>query len=243
MPSLDWLSFDWLSLDRRPQGWFGAATMPLRIARRLARGGLQDASRRVGTKLSIAWQEWRWGLKTESFIPWQELSSDACSVDYEPTTYTALQRVLKHVRPDADDVFVDYGCGLGRVLAVAHRHGFRRLIGLELSPELCRQAKQNLDRSLGADAKQVEIRCGNAAEADIPDEATVFYLFNPFRGIVLQQMLDRLHESLQRRPRCITLLYLQPLGDENTLRRREWLQLRHEETLEGIRFCVFEHRM
>lgn len=39
--------------------------------------------------------------------------------------------------------FVDYGCGKGQALLLAAEHGFRKIVGVEFSPELCDAARQN----------------------------------------------------------------------------------------------------
>src|SRR6516225_8353137 len=42
--------------------------------------------------------------------------------------------------------FVDIGCGKGRALMVASAFPFRRLVGVEISPELCEIARANTAR-------------------------------------------------------------------------------------------------
>src|SRR5437016_3207539 len=38
--------------------------------------------------------------------------------------------------PPADTTFIDYGCGKGRVIMMAAMSGFRRVVGIEYSPDL-----------------------------------------------------------------------------------------------------------
>jgi methylase of polypeptide subunit release factors len=44
----------------------------------------------------------------------------------------------------ATDVFVDFGCGKGRVLYLACRHPFKEVIGVDLSPAVVEAARRNL---------------------------------------------------------------------------------------------------
>jgi Histone methylation protein DOT1 len=47
-----------------------------------------------------------------------------------------LHRILRGIAISRDDVFIDFGSGKGRVLFVAAHYGFRKIIGVELSPKL-----------------------------------------------------------------------------------------------------------
>ena len=72
-------------------------------------------------------------------------------------------RVVVHqdqrLRPrDEGDVFVDFGCGKGRVLFLAARYRFARIIGVELSERMAEQARRNLARE-----PRVVVEVANAA--------------------------------------------------------------------------------
>ena len=43
-----------------------------------------------------------------------------------------------------------------------------------------------------------------------PDDVTVVYLYNPFRGPVFQHVVDELERSIDRNPREIRIIYLTP---------------------------------
>lgn len=55
---------------------------------------------------------------------------------YLPTAWHVLPRVLRYVGVSDSDVFVDFGCGKGRVVHQAAKRPFRRVIGVEISPDL-----------------------------------------------------------------------------------------------------------
>jgi len=44
----------------------------------------------------------------------------------------------------------------------------------------------------------------------LPDDVSYIYLFNPFWDETFKGMLDRVLESLDRRPRRLTLIYANP---------------------------------
>ena len=137
-------------------------------------------------------------------------------IDYEPSPALALRRGLRgrEIRPD--DVFLDLGCGKGRVLVGAVQLPFARVIGVELVPELVGQARENLaqveHKSGGA-----EVVCADVLEYEIPDDVTIIYLYNPFRGEIFRGVMERIVASLDRAPRQLTLIYRSPFEHEKVL--------------------------
>jgi len=72
---------------------------------------------------------------------------------------------------------------------------------------MLRIAEENLTK-LGI--KNVDLRCMNAGEFDAMDDYNYLYLYNPFPSMVMQTVMDRLVESLDRHPRPFTIIYLMP---------------------------------
>jgi SAM-dependent methyltransferase len=113
-------------------------------------------------------------------------------------------------------VFVDFGCGKGRVLMMAARYGFRRVVGVDFSGELCRIARRNLEifRRRAGGSVEFEVVESDAVAYRFRDDENVFYLFNPFDAVVLRQILERIDESRRRVPRPVWLIYYYPLCGE-----------------------------
>lgn len=72
------------------------------------------------------------------------------------------------------DVLVDLGCGKGRVINWWLSRGPSRIVGLEIEEDLAHEARERLRRY-----PNVTILAGNAIE-NLPVDATIFWLFNPF---------------------------------------------------------------
>jgi SAM-dependent methyltransferase len=123
--------------------------------------------------------------------------------------WPGIWRMLRHIRPQSTDVLLDIGCGAGRVVCLAGRMHWRRVIGLDISPEFARLAKQNV-ASLRARRTEVEIIQTDAAQFLVPDDVTVVFLYNPFRGDVMRETLSRILESVDRTPRRVRILYGNP---------------------------------
>lgn len=170
--------------------------------------------------LSNALVERRWGTETGRVADLAELGVDAPGrVRYEPSGWLDLRRVLRARDVTPDDVFLDLGSGKGRVVLQAAAYPFRRVIGVELSPELQEVAAANVAaRRESLRCRDVELVTADATQFVVPDDVTVVYLYNPFRGEVFASVVERLLESLDRAPRPLRVIYRTPLEEETLLR-------------------------
>ena len=136
---------------------------------------------------------------------------------YVPSPWWILHCLLPRSEVNPGDVFVDFGCGKGRiVLAAARRYRFRDVIGVELSPQLSGIARQLIARERKLRAENVHIETTDAAEFQVPNTMTHAYMFNPFRGEIMQRVCDNIAASLERNPRRIRLFYAYP-EEHNTV--------------------------
>jgi hypothetical protein len=99
----------------------------------------------------------------------------------------AIVRAVREAPIGRDDVFVDLGAGLGKVVLLVHLLTGARARGIEIQPELVESARESAAR-LGAD---VTFDVGDVREADISD-ASVLYLYSPFDGLVLAEIAARM---------------------------------------------------
>lgn len=109
--------------------------------------------------------------------------------------------------------FIDYGSGKGRVLLLASRLPFRRIVGVEHSPALHRIAEQNLRLVQFAERRSgpVESVCMDAVRFPIPEEPVVLYFFNPFERPIMEGMRDNVVRSYESNPRSIVVIYHNPV--------------------------------
>ncbi len=199
--------------------------LPAKVVRRLRDRGLADTLDWAGYQLSWRYREWRLGIETTGFIPWYELGEDPDHQSYEPIDFRCFDIVLDYlgVRP-GQGVALDYGSGKGRAVVLAAARGFRRVIGVERSAELCAIAEENLRRARGAlRCQDVEIVHADAETYRVPDDVTTVLLFNPFTGPVLLAVLAQIRRSLLAAPRPLRLIYLLPKDDRDLLAACDWL--------------------
>lgn len=156
----------------------------------------------------------------------------ADSVHYEPPDYVRLWHTVRRLGLKPTDVVYEIGCGLGRVVCDLARRPVERVIGIEICPELARVAEANAARVRGRRAP-VEIRIADAAEAEY-DDGTVYFMFNPFGSATMSAVMDRLRQSLDRAPRDVVVVYMNP-AHADVLDGRSWLRCRERFNLPGFR--------
>jgi SAM-dependent methyltransferase len=130
---------------------------------------------------------------------------------YVPSAWWILRWLLPTSAVQPTHEFVEFGCGKGRiVLDAARRYRFARVTGVELSPELSEIARDLIARERRLRCGRVSVETRDATMFEIPDTTTHAYFFNPFKGESFQRVLSNLCESLDRAPRKLTIIYINP---------------------------------
>jgi len=115
--------------------------------------------------------------------------------------YYVLSRIFQQITVQESDVLVDVGCGRGRVINWWLSHFPRNVVvGIEVDKDIARQAQKRLRKY-----KNVTVISGDAIES-IPEDGTIFYLYNPFEAEMVEAFKDRL-ASLFDPSHGILLLY------------------------------------
>jgi SAM-dependent methyltransferase len=129
--------------------------------------------------------------------------------DYSNSGGPRLKSILGTLNLSRADSIIDLGCGKGGAMITLARY-FRQVDGLELSERLIPIARENLRK---AGAANTQVFHGDAAEFADFDPYSHIYLSNPFPGTVLRRVLEHVLESLERRPRKLTIIYWIPVDD------------------------------
>jgi precorrin-6B methylase 2 len=156
-----------------------------------------------------------YGIDTDHDIQPKELGlTDPDSEHYNATPYIRFRQMMAliQIRP-GQDVFLDYGCGMGRIVVLAATYPFRKVIGIELTERLHRVAQQNVRRARSRlRCRDIELHQMDARDYRVPPDVTVVYFWNPFGGAILEKVFANIRESLLASPRTITIIYLHPTG-------------------------------
>lgn len=177
---------------------------------------IRNAVRAMASRL---WFERRLDVQTAGRVELDELGvAGQDRWRYEPAEWRVLRRILRRREVDRDDVFLDMGSGMGRVVLQATDYRPKRVIGVELSDDLSRIAQANLERNRDRlKMRDVELVTADALTYEIPDDVTIVFFNNPFTGAVFAEVMGKLTASLDRRPRRMRIAYRNPLEHEAVL--------------------------
>jgi CelD/BcsL family acetyltransferase involved in cellulose biosynthesis/SAM-dependent methyltransferase len=217
-----------------------AARRGLRVARaagaagaKLPREVARDAAQRLAAWRG-RWFDWRNRIDTVERIAVADLPDiDAKlarhAVHYEATPISKFERAMRIVGGRAAGfTFVDLGSGKGRVLLLAARLSFRRVIGVEISPRLHAAARANVAafQARHRDLASIECVCADASAYDLPDGDLLVFLYNPFDAALLARARDRMLAACARAARRLCVVYINPL---------------HHASFEGDQFTCEHH--
>jgi hypothetical protein len=125
-------------------------------------------------------------------------------IGYHASGVAQIVRMLIEVPVSGDDVFVDLGAGLGKVVMLTRLLTGATARGIELQAGLAAGAR---DAASGCGVNGVSFADGDARHGDIED-GTVFFLYAPFVGPVLAEVLLRLRAIACRRAIVVCSLAL-----------------------------------
>jgi SAM-dependent methyltransferase len=170
------------------------------------------------------------------------VSTRGHTAEYSALEYEYLLWALPAIPFPAEDVvFVDYGAGKGRALAAAAARPFRRVIGVEISAELVEIARDNLARLKRRRAGQAEIHHADAAAFAVPDDANIFFFFNPFGGATLAGVVERIEQSWMAHPRELFVIFFNHGRFDECISTRPWLRKVYETSFCGF-YCLASAR-
>ncbi|MCX7922426.1 MAG: hypothetical protein N3B21_10520 [Clostridia bacterium] len=123
--------------------------------------------------------------------------------DVYHTDYSVMPLIFNHISISRDDVLVDVGCGKGRVINYwLSQKLSNKMIGLELDPLVGRQTSSQFTAR-----KNVKIIIGDAI-ANLPDDGTVFYFYNPFEAQNVARFEKRIADMSQKK--SVKIIYYNP---------------------------------
>lgn len=132
-------------------------------------------------------------------------------VPYVPSGIDAIREALQQARVGDGDTFVDLGSGCGKVTMLANLLTGARATGVEMQPELAAFARARAEE-LGAEG----VSFINSDARDSLPAASVYYLYLPFTGQVLDEVMAQMQQHAQQAPVRVCALGLD-------LERYAWL--------------------
>jgi SAM-dependent methyltransferase len=141
---------------------------------------------------------------------------------YATSSYSFIMRILRSLNMVHSDVFVDIGCGKGRVLCCASRFDVKQVIGVEVDRDLYKIAQENVRKARG---RKSSIRIIHASATDFDFRSgTIYYLFDTYGESSLRITLAKMKESLRQHPRRFRIVYVNPVH-EAVFSQCDWLKM------------------
>jgi SAM-dependent methyltransferase len=161
----------------------------------------------------------QYGITTSGFLPGSVLrlgysvKKTTAYVGYLGAPPSIIRRALNILPHHNDATFLDLGCGKGRALVLASEFPFRSVIGVEISPELVKVAKENaqvIARNL-PERTPITVVNGNALDYALPEGNLIVFLYNPFGEDVIARLLTNIETALLKRDSSIWVVYINPV--------------------------------
>ncbi len=213
----------------------GANPVPRRslrsvVARKLGKMLLRlRVARRAKDLLDFAFDHWH-GTRTSGIIELGNLSIRSNRKDagtfYVATPRYEFRNIVTRLGLDpANHVFIDFGCGMGRVLLYAMDQGFSEVVGVEFSEDLAEIARKNVAIYGKRFRGRMEVITGDAAEFVIPKHPCVLYFFNPFSSAVTGEVLANIHRAHLAGNDTISIVWYNITGNARPLFDAPWLEV------------------
>ena len=113
----------------------------------------------------------------------------------QPTPARIVLELVEEAKIVKDDVFYDLGSGLGQVPILIRLLIGAKTKGIEFEPAYCDYAQQCVKR---LNLSHVEFMNRDARDADYSD-GTIFFMYTPFTGKLLQEVLGKLEAESRKR--------------------------------------------
>ena len=178
----------------------------------------------VNWNIRIAWHiikqeisgEKKYGIDTTGADELRSLEDKGIDIShatiYMPASYDLLENFFSRINLKEYHHFVDIGCGKGRAICVAASFGAKKITGVELSKDLCVSAKENLQKTKEKYSDFIyDVYNNDAFYFKIEKDVDCIFMFNPFDETIMSGVLENIEASLQKNPRKITVIYINPL--------------------------------
>jgi hypothetical protein len=174
------------------------------------------------------------GLLSVQPVPLETTEREPEMVYYQKTPARLVLELADKARLTNDDVFYDVGSGLGHVPMLVHLVSGATAKGIEVEPAYCAYAT-----TCAADLNLpgVQFIRADARHTDYSD-GTVFFMYTPFQGRMLQEVLDRLQAVSQRKQ--IRVFSYGPCTHD--IARQNWLTFLNEEDSNSYKLSEFSSR-
>jgi SAM-dependent methyltransferase len=159
----------------------------------------------------------QYGTDTSGVVPVKMITSDKTLLSrinpYGGSQPSIIRRAITALGKTEDYDFIDLGCGKGRAIIVASEFQFRSISGIELSSDLAKIARRNIEiveRCFPMRPPAVAIE-GNAITFPFPESKLVLFFCHSFGEELLLQLIKKLESSLSSGNGPVFFIYYNPV--------------------------------
>ena len=130
---------------------------------------------------------------------------------YRPIWNSEFRRLMRGLDVDPRQfTFVDLGSGKGKLMLLAARYGFAKVVGVEYAAGLHAVAIDNIEKFKKVSKRDAVITAINADARtfDLPQEPLVMLMFNPFGARIARAVVEHIENDHRRNPREMYLIYV-----------------------------------
>lgn len=149
-----------------------------------------------------------------------------------------LEKVINALNITQENAIIDIGCGKGGSLITLAKYPFKKLAGIDLSPDLINVAQENL-RKMGI--RNVALYCCDASNFSNFDEFDYIYMYNPFPCQVMEKVMIHISESIVRSPRDLIIIYNSPECHEVILKTSLFEHIASFDNFKSQKLFIYKH--
>lgn len=145
-----------------------------------------------------------------------ETSKQHFILNYGATPVRTFNNIMQVLPVSVEDfIFIDLGSGKGRVLLLASKYPFKRIIGVEHVPDLNKIAQNNLDLYLEktVTVNRIELYCQDAVSfvrQSWPVDNVMLFMFCPFSAAMVKEVCTAIHGRLADSRKTIIIAFVNP---------------------------------
>ncbi|HEY2646328.1 MAG TPA: class I SAM-dependent methyltransferase [Candidatus Acidoferrales bacterium] len=183
---------------------------------------MPSASRIAPNRAAIHPFDRKFGTDTGGYLPPEDLvtghAHDVLNYGYSAIAPSVFREAFRRWMETLPAVsgrieaysFVDVGAGKGRAILLAAEQPFRKVIGVELNPDLASIARRNVGLSYERSKARIRVVQEDAANFRWPRGPLLVYFYNPFDCSLIEQLAESLAAAGRSNRGPVDLLYVNP---------------------------------
>ncbi|RKQ29069.1 methyltransferase [Oceanobacillus halophilus] len=128
---------------------------------------------------------------------------------YEPTPYSALEKLFSEYEIKENDRIVDFGCGMGRLNFFVHYFYHASVVGIEMNKDFHEKALINQNEYLKKwkrNTDKIQFLSCLAEDYKIKETDNRFYFFHPFSIQIFRKVIQNILISVEETDRELELI-------------------------------------